>query len=193
MRGASPRMTPNLLLARARSDSIFKQPALANGSAARVLCRAPGSPVFLCPLRTRGSGGVDPRKMRGRWSAAWRNHRRSAPCGACGSLTRTRAPRGAPSRCLVEAGRAFNGGRSLGVSQLLAGGLIAPGIAVCICANCLNLFARAPRSPGSRDVRIVPPAGTASGPAVTTPHESALGEPDASRIRPPQRAGISLG
>jgi hypothetical protein len=49
----------------------------------------------------------------------------------------------------------------------------------------------APAPPGrGRSVRL-PRAGAASNPANITLHESALGGPDATMIRPPRRAGIS--
>ena len=50
----------------------------------------------------------------------------------------------------------------------------------------------APAPPGSgRSVRL-PPAGAASDPTCMTPHESALGGPNACIINPPRRARISL-
>ena len=79
------------------------------------------------------------------------------------------------------------------VSQLLAGGRSAPGKAVCICANCVNLFARAPAPPGSLGGCVhPPPAGAASDPTCMTPHDSALGGPNAAMIIPPRRARISF-
>src|SRR5450759_3853536 len=78
------------------------------------------------------------------------------------------------------------------VSELLAGGRSAPGKAVCICANCVNLFARAPAPPEcSRSVRLLP-AGAASDPTCMTPHDSALGGSDAVIINAPERARISF-
>jgi hypothetical protein len=73
------------------------------------------------------------------------------------------------------------------------GGRSAPGKAVCICANCVNLFARAPAPPGSLGGCVhPPPAGAASDPTCMTPHDSALGGPNAAMINPPRRARISF-
>jgi len=73
------------------------------------------------------------------------------------------------------------------------GGRSAPGNAVCICANCVNLFARAPAPPGSLGGCVhPPPAGAASDPTCMTPHDSALGGPNAAMINPPRRARISF-
>ena len=99
----------------------------------------------------------------------------------------TLAPFGRP--CLWSLGQAWRPA----VSELLAGDRSAPGKAVCICANCVNLFARAPAPPGSLGGCVhPPPAGAASDPTCMTPHDSALGGPNAAMINPPRRARISF-
>jgi hypothetical protein len=118
--------------------------------------KGPGRPAFLSlppALSLRISGKPDMR--------AEGMERREAPnmctlqCTAPPCDRRRPAPRGAPSRCRYGARAAllaadpFPTGEwvALTVSKLLAAGLIAGGIAVCNCANCVNLFARAPSPP----------------------------------------------
>jgi hypothetical protein len=76
-------------------------------------------------------------------------------------------------------GRAFGRGHSPPAPSASSwrGTLVCPGGARC--------------RPGSGGSVHPPPAGATSDPANITPHDSALGGPDAANINPPRRAGIS--
>ena len=171
-------MTPHLLHARHFIYSFVKQPDVSQRSAARILWRAPGSPVFL----------FSPDVPRGRWSTAWRNHHSSAPCGAGGSGDDPRAPRRSTA-VSSGPGHAFGKvSKTHAVSQLLAGGPSAPGRSPASPENggCVLSPARRHRIADVGFTRYRPRKG---GPAVMTPHESALGEPDAGDDKGAQARG----
>jgi hypothetical protein len=96
MRGSSPRMTPSLLRAPSPlrgTDSDFKQPR----AIARILWRAPGSPVFpFLPFPSVMQRGMERR-------AALPN----PPCGGARPLRGTRSPLGAPLRRFLIPGPRF--------------------------------------------------------------------------------------
>jgi hypothetical protein len=123
-------------------------------------------------LRSRRAGAPevsshDPRSIKARGTA----RPLARPFLMCTRRCRRVAPFGAPSGVFAAPARALPADRfvlpsaegtrldgswpsNLGqagerppVSELLAGGLSAPGTAVCVCANCVNLFARAPAPP----------------------------------------------
>ena len=113
-----------------------------HSSAARVVCAGAGfARHFLIPPTAGG------------WSATWRPAKSTLwrsmarPCG-----DKDAAPRGAPCSVLTAPGRA-SGNRMFrrpAISQLLAGGHSASDKSSLHCANCVNLFARAPAPLGSQ-------------------------------------------
>ena len=125
-----------------------------------VLFAAPGKPTsFSLPSKYRGCGAPKGAPLFPCVSISCGDARasRRATAASSGSRAALLAAVGLPEEPSDPSpcgGISPSIGQSQGlrtISELLAGGPSASSIAVCFCANCVNLFARAPAPPGRDD------------------------------------------